>query len=144
MAYLQIGQTQGTFNMSNQSQFIRIYKRSSQSPWDDHSTVLLLANVSQKGEKTVLDFSRYIYLHRDIAGRVQGLSLSKSIIAESELDCDRYVSGELMYVILLMYLDEITSFCELFTEEFEVLFLASPAHYFSAMAEYWVLKLESI
>lgn len=128
--------------MSNQSQFIRIYKRSSQSPWDDHSTVLLLANASQKGEKTELDFSRYIYLHRDIAGRVLGLSLSKSIIAESELDCDRYVSGELMYVILLMYLDEITSFCELFTEEFEVLFLASPTHYFSAMAEYWVQKLE--
>lgn len=130
--------------MSNQSQFIRIYKRSSQSPWDDHSTVLLLANASQKGEKTELDFSRYIYLHRDIAGRVLGLSLSKSIIAESELDCERYVSGEMMYVILLMYVDEITSFCELFTEEFEALFLASPTDILSAQAEYWVMKLESI
>lgn len=130
--------------MSNQSQFIRIYKRASQSPWDDHSTVLLLANVSQDGEEIKLDFSRYIYLHRDTSGRIQGLSLSKSIITEADFDCERYICGEMMYVILLMYIDEITLFCELFADEFEALFLTSPVHYFSAMAEYWVLKLESI
>ena len=129
--------------MSNQSQFIRIYKRTSQSPWDDHSTVLLLANTTRNGDEIELEFSRYIYLHRDIAGKIQGLSLSKSIIAESELDCERYVSGDMMYVILLMYVDEIPSFCELYADEFETLFLTSPTHYFSAMAEYWIAKLES-
>tara|TARA_A200000159_G_scaffold6815_1_gene6041 strand:- start:2438 stop:2830 length:393 start_codon:yes stop_codon:yes gene_type:complete len=128
--------------MSSQSQFIRIYKRTSQSPWDDHSTVLLLANATQQGNEIELDFSRYIYLHRDIAGRVLGLSLSKSIIVESELECERYVSCEMMYVILLMYVDEIPSFCEHYADEFEALFLTSPTHYFSAMAEYWLARLE--
>ncbi len=128
--------------MSKQSQFIRIYKRTSQSPWDDHSTVLLLANASQSGEEIELDFSRYIYLHRDIAGRILGLSLSKSIIVETELDCDRYVSGEMMYVILLMYVDEIASFCELYAEEFEALFLVHPSPYFTSNIEYWAEKLD--
>ncbi|GGF67290.1 hypothetical protein [Alteromonas lipolytica] len=128
--------------MSNQSQFIRIYKRASQSPWDDHSTVLLLANASQQSDEIELDFSRYIYLHRDVAGRVLGLSLSKSIIAESELDCERYVSGEMMYVILLMYVDEISSFCELFAEEFETLFLAGPAYYLTTLIDHWAEKLD--
>lgn len=90
--------------MNIEGQFIRIYKRSSKSPWSDHSTLLLLANAKSDDDSLTLDFSRYIYLHRDSAGRTLGLSLSKSIIAESELDCEQYVEGAEMYTILLIFL----------------------------------------
>ena len=130
--------------MSTQNQFIRIYKRASQSPWDDSSTVLLMANVAKNEDEITLDYSRYIYLHRDSAGRAIGVSLSKSIINEMDMDIERYVDGEMMYLVLLMFADEITSFCELFASEFESLFLTSPAYYFSSMVEYWTQKLDNI
>ena len=128
--------------MSNEGQFIRIYKRASQSPWRDHSTVLLMANTSQNKGTTELEFSRYIYMHRDIVGRILGLSLSKTITAEADISDERYVSDEMMYVILLTYIDEITAFCELYSEEFESIFLAKPAQFFASFAEYWAEKLE--
>ena len=128
--------------MSTEGQFIRIYKRASQSPWDDHSTIMLLANASKNGEEIELDFSRYIYLHRDVVGRILGLSLSKTITAEADFSDERYVSDEMMYVILLTYIDEITAFCELYSEDFESIFLAKPAQFFASFAEYWAEKLE--
>ena len=128
--------------MNIEGQFIRIYKRSSKSPWSDHSTLLLLANAKSDDDSLTLDFSRYIYLHRDSAGKTLGLSLSKSIITESELDCGQYIEGAEMYTILLIFLNEISDFCELFAQEFEALFLTPPAQYFAMAAEYWVTKLD--
>ena len=41
-----------------QTQFIRKYKRASKSPWDDESTILLLAGVnSEDGVTLDLDFA---------------------------------------------------------------------------------------
>ena len=129
-------------SMSTHNQFIRIYQRASKSIWDDKSTVLLLANHRFRDEELCLDFNRYIYLHRDVEGKILGLSLSKAIVSETEMECSQYVSGEMMYVVLLLYIDEITAFCELFAEQFEALFLTSPTFYFGAMSEYWLEKLE--
>ena len=60
------------------------------------------------------------------------------------MDIERYVDGEMMYLVLLMFADEITSYCELFAREFESLFLTSPAYYFASMVEYWTQKLDNI
>ena len=70
------------------SPFIREYQRQSKSPWRDHSTVLLLADHQVVEDDDIeLSFSRYIYQHRDSAGRILGMSISKSIQEENpELD----------------------------------------------------------
>lgn len=35
------------------TQFVRIYKRKSKSPWDDHHTMLLLADVLDSDEDSI-------------------------------------------------------------------------------------------
>ena len=130
--------------MSYQSQFIRIYKRASQSPWDDHSTVLLLANASVKNKEIILDYTRYIYLHRDIGGRCLGLSVSKSLLEEADISAERYISGPMMHLLLMMFIDEITAFCELFNDEFEALFLTTPRCYFTSAQAHWLSQLDAI
>jgi hypothetical protein len=57
---------------------IRVYQRSSKSPWDDSSTYLLLAS-SKSGSNGEPVLEDYIYLHRDKAGRNMGISISKSL-----------------------------------------------------------------
>ncbi|WP_350644950.1 hypothetical protein [Pseudoalteromonas sp. G24-MNA-CIBAN-0072] len=51
------------------SSFIRQYVRASRSPWDDSSTILLLADVVDK-QTLELGFTNYVYLHRDRVGSV--------------------------------------------------------------------------
>ncbi|MCG9697436.1 hypothetical protein [Shewanella sp. Isolate11] len=58
------------------SQFVREYQRKSKSPWEDHCTVLLLADYEVDNEGIKLSFSQYIYQHRDTAGRILGISVS--------------------------------------------------------------------
>ena len=63
---------------NTKSQFIRQYVRASRSPWDDCSTILLLADVVN--EQTLeLNFNNYIYLHRDSVGKILGISISNSL-----------------------------------------------------------------
>lgn len=120
----------------SQNQFIRKYKRVSKSKWAtlDKSTILLLADVTGTAENEVeLGFSKYIYLHRDDVGKVLGISISKSIFdAHSTQFEDRYLEGEDMLTVMLIYVDEIIEFCELFKNDFESAFLLSPRVYFEA------------
>lgn len=125
----------------SETQFIRVYKRKSKSPWEDSSTILLLAGVSVEGAEPKINFSRYIYLHRDAAGGFCGISVSSSIQEELRIAGSRYYDDGFMYVILCEYFDEIARFCELFSNEFERIFMLSPGEYFEAVKENWTQKL---
>lgn len=105
------------------SPFIREYQRQSKSPWSDHSTILLLSGhqVTQDGD-IELSFSRYIYQHRDSAGRILGMSISKSIQEEHPEFDSQYLENLDMYMLLLQLKEEIQSFCGLFDGEFEAIF----------------------
>lgn len=127
------------------SPFIREYQRQSKSPWRDHCTVLLLANheaAEGEGDDIKLSFSRYIYQHRDSAGRVLGMSISKSIQEENpELD-SQYLEDIDMYMVLLLYKEEVQSFCGHFDDEFESIFGLPPEIYFDIAEQHWAQKLE--
>lgn len=125
------------------SPFIREYQRQSKSPWRDHSTVLLLAGHQVTEDEDIeLSFNRYIYQHRDAAGRILGMSISKSIQEEHpELD-SQYLEDIDMYMVLLLYKEEIQSFCGLFDDEFEAIFGLLPEIYFDIAEQHWTQKLE--
>ena len=59
-------------------QIVRKYTRESKSPFQDASTSLWLASITNE-DRLELDFSQYIYVHRDDVGKVVGVSVSKSI-----------------------------------------------------------------
>ncbi len=132
----------------SQNQFIRKYKRISKSKWasQDKSTILLFADiVDNSNDEIELSFSRYIYLHRDDVGRVLGISISKLIFDEHiEQFEDRYLEGIDMLTMLLIYIDEIIEFCELFASEFESVFMLSPTAYFEAAIPLWCEQFENI
>ncbi|PKH62858.1 hypothetical protein CXF83_09910 [Shewanella sp. Choline-02u-19] len=125
------------------SQFIREYQRQSKSPWNDHCTILLLADHQlSEGNDIKLTFARYIYQHRDSAGRILGMSISKSIQEEHpELD-NQYLEDLDMYMVLLLLKDEVQSFCGLFDDEFESIFGLPPEVYFDIAEQHWAQKLE--
>jgi hypothetical protein len=125
------------------SKFIRFYQRASKSPWDDKSTVLLYANTDDKSGEVQLDFTRYIYLHRDDVGAVLGISISKTMLNENEDFDSQYLSDSDMYTFLLVYVEEITEFCCLFSDEFVQLFLLDPSSYFEAAAMHWCSIIEN-
>jgi len=131
----------------SQNQFIRKYKRISKSKWStqDVSTILLLADVAYASKSEIeLSFSRYIYLHRDEVGKVLGISISKSIFDEHSTQFeDRYLEGEDMLTVMLIYIDEIVEFCELFAHEFESVFMLSPKVYFEAAIPQWCEQIEN-
>ncbi|MEI4549937.1 hypothetical protein [Pseudoalteromonas spongiae] len=130
----------------SQNQFIRKYKRISKSKWSsqDKSTILLLADVTGTAENEVaFGFSKYIYLHRDDVGKVLGISISKSIFDSYSTQFeDRYLEDEDMLTVMLIYIDEIIEFCELFTDDFESVFMLSPRVYFEAAIAQWCEKIE--
>jgi len=126
----------------NKSKLIREYQRKSKSPWDDHSTVLLLADYQLEDNGTIeLSFSRYIYQHRDSAGRIQGVSVSKSILEEHPEFEGQYLEELDMYIVLLLLNEEITNFCALFSEEFEAIFGLTPEIYLEAAEQLWSEKI---
>ncbi|WP_158972595.1 hypothetical protein [Paraglaciecola sp. L3A3] len=127
------------------SQFIREYKRASKSPWNDSSTILLLANVkTSDNDEMELSFEQYIYLHRDSAGRSLGVSISQSLLnSHTEFD-SKYLADIDMIALLLIHIDDIRSFCELFADEFEDVFLIEPSSYFEVAESQWLNKLENI
>ena len=125
------------------TQFIRKYKRASKSPFDDHSTLLFLADVNDSNDELELSFANYIYLHRDEVGRTLGISISKAML-EAQPDFEsRYLEGIEMYAFLLIYIDEITEFCSLFADEFESVFLLEPHDYFDAAETRWFSIIEN-
>lgn len=128
------------------TQFIRKYKRQSKSIWeDDASTLLLYADVEQtKGKKITLNFKRYVYLHRDDVGRALGISVSSKMLEETPEFDSRYLEDFEMYGFLLMYLDIITEFCCLFSDEFERIFMLEPRDYFEAAELRWFSILRDV
>lgn len=124
------------------SPFIRQYVRASQSPWDDSSTILLLADVVDK-QALELGFTHYIYLHRDSVGSVLGISISQQLLAANPEFSQRYLEGVEMYAFLLIHIEDITNFCSLFSAEFEQLFMIKPSEYFAAAEDSWLRLIES-
>ncbi len=123
---------------NQQIKFVKQFKRESKSPFDDASSALWLANVvSKPDEELKLDFSRYLYVHRDICGCIVGASISKSIVADHPNINSQYLTGELMYGVLIFYIKEIRSFCKLWADEFETFHLLPPDDYFEAASLRW-------
>jgi hypothetical protein len=119
-------------------QFVKKYTRESKSPFCDASTSLLLANVtSEPDDALTVDYSRYIYLHRDDIGKVVGISISKNIQAEHSNIESQYLTGVKMYELLLFYIDEIEIFCEYWSDEFESFFLLPPDDFFESARWRW-------
>ncbi|MGI2107434.1 hypothetical protein ACRN9A_20095 [Shewanella frigidimarina] len=124
-------------NKTQTQQLIRIYKRQSKSPWDDHSTVLLLAEHKLENDEIQLSFNKYIYLHRNVEGQILGISISKSLLQSNPEFETQYLEGIDAYMMLLIYIDDIAAFCELFSKEFISIFGIHPRYYFDVGAEYW-------
>jgi len=124
------------------SPFIRQYVRASRSPWDDSSTILLLADVVDK-QTLELGFTNYIYLHRDSVGSVLGISISQQLLAANPEFSERYLEGIEMYAFLLIHIEDITNFCNFFSAEFEQLFMLKPNEYFAAAEDSWLRLIES-
>lgn len=124
------------------SQFSRVYQRASKSPFLDHSTLLWLASAVCGNELDLaISYERYIYIHRETTGSVCGISVSKQILAENPEFEERYLDGVEMYAFLLLHIDEIAAFCELFKDEFETIFLLAPLDYFEVAERVWLEKI---
>ncbi len=122
------------------TKFIRKYIRKSKSKWseEDDSTILLLADYTQDNCGDIdLSFNRYIYLHRDEVGRILGISISKKMLDDNPEFDSRYLDEIDMYGFLLMHIDEVTAFCELYTDDFEAIFGIPPSDYFEAAEIRW-------
>lgn len=125
-------------SQNQQIKFVKKLQRESKSPFNHSSTALWLANiVSKPDEELTLNYSRYIYAHRDDCGRIVGISISKSMVAEHSYINSQYLTGELMYGILIFYINEIQSFCELWADEFEMFHLLAPKEFFGVAKIRW-------
>jgi len=124
--------------------FIREYQRASKSPWNDNSTILLLADIDEEPTSGSIEFgfSHYIYLHRDRVGKVLGISISKQLFDDNPDFSGRYLDGVEMYAFLLLYIEQIKEFCHLFSAEFEAIFLIKPTTFFSHAEESWLEIIE--
>lgn len=122
---------------NTKSQFIRQYVRASKSPWDDSSTILLLADVVDE-QSLELNFNNYIYLHRDSVGKILGISISNQMLEKNPSFENRYLEGYDMTLFLLIYIEQITQFCEFFSEEFQQIFMQTPTTFFAAAENDWV------
>ena len=125
------------------SLFIRKFVRSSRSPWQDSSTNLLYAKIEESTGD--IDFSQYIYLHRDEIGRILGISRSKSLMGENPEFESQYLSVNdiHMYALLLLYIEEITEFTSRFSDQFEQVFMLNPRSYFEVAAQHWCSIIEN-
>lgn len=121
---------------------IKKYKRKSRSKWQDRddSTILLLATVNSS-QMLELTYDRYIYLHRSDVGEWLGISISKQLQIELNID-EQYHEDEAMLSILLHFQDDILNFLEHFEQEFEAIFGIDPLSYFAAAEIRWRSLLE--
>lgn len=107
---------------------------------------MLLANTSiNTKEDLLLGFGRYIYIHRDSQGQQLGISISKAMLADTPELESQYLSGDEMKAVLYLYLDDISAFCELFSDDFEQVFGLPPSIYIEAAENYLteaILQLE--
>ncbi len=102
---------------------IRKYQRRSKSTFEgDDSTILLLANVTDEPTGVVLNYQRYIYLHRDNVGKWLGISISNSLEQEMDDGGGKYRQGKEALSLLLSYHQEITDFLRHFSRDVESIF----------------------
>ncbi|MBD0411051.1 hypothetical protein [Pseudoalteromonas distincta] len=126
-------------SQNQQIKFVKQLTRASKAPFETTSTSLWLANViSADGEPLVLDYSRYLYIHRDAVGKITGISISKAMVGDHPNVHSQYIEyGDLMFGILIFYIEEIENFCQLWAYEFEKYFLLPPDDYFEAASWRW-------
>lgn len=126
-------------SQNQQIKFVKQLTRASKAPFETISTSLWLANViSADGEPLVLDYSRYLYIHRDAVGKITGISISKAMVDDHPNVHSQYIEyGDLMLGILIFYIEEIENFCQLWANEFEKYFLLPPGDYFEAASWRW-------
>ena len=121
---------------------IRKYQRRSTSPFEgDDSTILLLANVTDEPTGVVLNYQRYIYLHRDNVGRWLGISISHSLEQEMEDGGGKYRQGREALSLLLCYHQEISDFLRNFSDEVESIFGLDAETWMIACKARWRKKL---
>ena len=121
---------------------IRKYQRRSRSPFEgDDSTILLLANVTAEPSGIVLDYQRYVYLHRDNVGRWLGISISHSLEQEMEDGGGKYRQGREALSLLLSYHQEITDFLRHFSGDVESIFGIDAETWMIACKARWRKKL---
>ena len=119
-------------------QFVKKLTRKSKAPFPTASTSLWLANVvGGSGDELRLDYSRYLYVHRDDVGKITGISISKGMVDDHPNIDSQYLTGDLMLATLLFYIGEIEVFCEHWSDEFEQFFLLPPDDYFEAASWRW-------
>lgn len=124
---------------TNKIQFVKKLTRASKAPFETVTTHLWLANVtSDEGEPLSLNYSRYLYVHYDLAGKVIGISISKSMVNDHPNIYSQYIEySDLMFGVLIFYIEEIERFCQLWANDFEKYFLLPPDDYFEAAAWRW-------
>tara|TARA_B100000700_G_scaffold192351_2_gene211846 strand:+ start:2078 stop:2470 length:393 start_codon:yes stop_codon:yes gene_type:complete len=121
---------------------IRKYQRRSRSPFEgDDSTILLLANVSAEPTGVVLDYQRYIYLHRDNVGKWLGISISNSLEQEMDDGGGKYRQGKEALSLLLSYHQEISDFLKHFSDDIESVFGIDAETWMLACKARWRKKL---
>ena len=121
---------------------IRKYQRRSRSPFEgDDSTILLLANVTAEPSGIVLDYQRYIYLHRDNVGKWLGISISNSLEQEMDDGGGKYRQGKEALSLLLSYHQEISDFLKHFSDDIESVFGIDAETWMLACKARWRKKL---
>ncbi len=121
---------------------IRKYQRRSKSPFEgDDSTILLLANVTDEPIGVVLNYQRYIYLHRDNVGKWLGISISNSLEQEMDDGGGKYRQGKEALSLLLSYHQEITDFLRHFSGDVESIFGIDAETWMIACKARWRKKL---
>ena len=122
---------------------IRKYQRQSRSPFEgDDSTILLLANVTDEPTGVVLNYQRYIYLHRDNVGKWLGISISNSLEQEMDDGGGKYRQGKEALSLLLSYHQEITDFLRHFPGDVESIFGIDAETWMIACKARWRKKLK--
>jgi len=122
---------------------IRKYQRRSRWPFEgDDSTILLLANVTAEPSGIVLDYQRYIYLHRDNVGRWLGISISHSLEQEMDDGVGKYRQGKEALSLLLSCHQEITDFLRHFSGDVESIFGIDAETWMIACKARWRKKLK--
>ena len=121
---------------------IRKYQRRSKSTFEgDDSTILLLANVTDEPIGVVLNYQRYIYLHRDNVGKWLGISISNSLEQEMDDGGGKYRQGKEALSLLLSYHQEITDFLRQFSGDVESIFGIDAETWMIACKARWRKKL---
>ena len=67
-----------------------------------------------------------------------GISISNSLLEKNPSFENRYLEGVDMVLFLLIYIEQITQFCKLFSEEFQQIFMQTPTTFFAAAESDWV------